>query len=77
MTKNLIHIYLDGDQWCAIYPMGSNLMDCDCVAFSPTNKMFNPYLGRERDYGKYAVLYKLKDENQNLPTHSFYCEEWD
>ena len=75
--KNLIHIYLDGDQWCAIYPMGSNLMDCQAVAFSPINVQYNEHIGRSRDYGRYKVLTKLKEENPTLPTHSFYTEHWD
>ena len=55
-TRNLIHLYIDGNQWCAIYPMGSNLMECDAVAFSPVNVQFNEYIGISRDYGKYAAL---------------------
>lgn len=77
MERNLIHIYLDGNQWCAIYPMGSDLMSCKAVAFSPIEKQFNENIGRERDYGKYAVLAKLKKENPDLPTHSFYSDYWD
>lgn len=76
MTKNLIHIYLDGDQWCAIYPMGSNLMDCEAVAFSPINISYNEYIGRERDYGVRRALYKLRSENPQIET-SYYTEHWD
>lgn len=77
MERNLIHIYLDGNQWCAIFPMGSNLMECNAVAFSPINIQFNEHIGRSRDYGKYAALQKLKEENPTLPTHSYYSEYWD
>lgn len=76
-TRNLIHIYKDGSHWCAIYPMGSNLMECDAVAFSPINVLYNENIGRSRDYGKFAALQKLKDENPALPTHSFYSDYWD
>lgn len=75
-NHNLIYLYRDGDQWCAIYPMGSNIMDCIAVAFSPINIVFNEMLGRSRDYGKWAVLGKIKKENPNITT-SFYCEYFD
>jgi hypothetical protein len=76
-TRNLIHIYKDGNEWCAIYPMGSDIMSCEALAYAPVNVNFNEQIGRSRDYGKYQVLQKLKDENPNLPTHSFYCDYWD
>jgi len=73
-TRNLIHLYKDGDQWCAIYPLGSDIMSCEALAFSPIQWSKN-YEGIEKEIGKYAVLQKLKNENPNLPTHSFYCDE--
>jgi len=75
MTRNLIEITKDGKQWCAMYPFGSNIMECKALAFSPEDKRWNKHLGREIDYGKHAVIQKLKNENPNLPTHSFYCDE--
>ena len=76
-TINLIEITKDGDQWCAIYPMGSDLMTCIAVAFSPVDYHFNDMIGRWRDYGFREVLDKLKRENPNLPTTSFYSDFWD
>jgi hypothetical protein len=72
-TRNLIHLYIDGDQWCAIYPLGSDIMNCQAIAFSPVRWVKN-YDGIEKEYGRWAALQKLKDENPSLPTHSFYCE---
>ena len=76
MNRNLIHVYLDGNQWCAIYPMGSNLMECEAVAFSPVNLQYGEQIGRVRDYGKMAAVEKLRDENPHIDT-SFYSEHWD
>lgn len=77
MTRNLIDLYKDGDHWCAIYPMGSNLMECLAVAFSPIKVLSSEVANRNRDYGKWEALQKLKDENPNLPTHSYYSEHFD
>jgi hypothetical protein len=74
-TRNLIHLYTDGDQWCAIYPMGSNIQDCVAVAFAPKDFQESKMLNRTIDYGKWNCLEKLKSENPDLPTHSFYCEK--
>ena len=76
-TRNLIHLYKDGNQWCAIYPMFSDIMNCEALAFSPIDVQFNKNIGRDLDYGKYRVLQKIKEENPNLPTHSFYSDYWD
>ena len=75
--REIIHVFKEENKWCAIYPMGSTVDNCDFIAFSPENIKFNKYIGRERDYGKNAVIQKIKDENKDLPTHSFYCEYWD
>ena len=76
-TRNLIHIYQDGNQWCAIYPIGSNLMDCLCVAFSPVNIVYSESIRRSRDYGRFQAKQNLINENPDLPTHTHYCEHWD
>ena len=76
MNKNLIHIYLDGSQWCAIYPIGSDLMSCKAVEFSPQNIIYNEHIGRSRDYGMMEVLNKLRTKNPEIQT-SFYTEHWD
>ena len=52
-------------------------MDCKAVAFAPKSIKFNEYIGRERDYGRYNALEKLKSENPDLPTTSFHCDYWD
>jgi len=75
-TRDLIHVYKDGNQWCAIYPMGSNLMDCQAVAFNNKNVQFSTYINRERDYGRYQALDKLRKENPEI-TRSYYCEYHD
>ncbi len=72
--KNLIHLYIDGDQWCAIYPMFSDIMSCTAIAFSPIRWTKN-HEGRDVERGKFDVLAKIKSENPNLPTHSYYCEK--
>lgn len=76
-TKDLIHLYRDGDQWCAIYPIHSDLMTCQAVAFSPINVKFSQAVERERDYGRFAALKKLQDENPELQGKSWYCEYHD
>lgn len=73
---NLIHVYKDGDQWCAIYPMGSNLMDCKAVEFSPVDIQYNEFIGRSRDYGMMASVNKLRANNPEIQT-SYYTEHWD
>lgn len=74
-TRNLIHIYKEDGQWCAIYPMFSTKENCRAIAYSPINIQYNEYLSRYRDYGFGAVLEKIKHENPKLPTHSYYTEE--
>jgi hypothetical protein len=74
--RDLIHVYLDGNQWCAIYPMYSDLMDCKAVEFSPKNIIYNEHLGRSRDYGMRAAVEKLRENNPDIQT-SFYTEHWD
>ena len=76
MERNLIHIYLDGNQWCAIYPMGSDIMSCKAVEFSPINIIYNDNIGRSRDYGMRQALNKLRANNPDIQT-SYYTEHWD
>lgn len=80
--RNIMHCYKDGNAWCAIYPMGSNLMDCEAVVFVDEDIRFNEHLGGERDYGpRKAIaklreeLFKYKNDNHSLST-SYYCEAW-
>ena len=73
-TRDLIHCYKDGDHWCAIYPMGSDLMDCHAVAFMPENYQTDknglpPF--QTRDYGQRQAIQKLRDENPEIKA-SFY-----
>lgn len=68
-TRDLIHCYRDGNMWCAIYPMGSNLMDCEAVAFMPEN--YHTQQGglpplTTRDIGGHQAIQKLRDENPNI-----------
>ncbi|MFH1610527.1 MAG: hypothetical protein ABIA91_01425 [Patescibacteria group bacterium] len=75
-TRNLIHCYLDGNQWCAIYPMGSDLMSCKAVEFAPRNIIYNEQIRRSRDYGMLKAINKLRTNNPEIQT-SFYTEHWD
>jgi hypothetical protein len=76
--KDLIDVYLDGSHWCAIYPMGSNIMDCQAIAFTPINKVYNIYLERTRDYGKYQVIDLIRKEYPDITSgKSFYSEYFD
>lgn len=70
--RNLIHLYMDGNEWCAIYPMGSDLMTCEAVAFNPINIVFNERLESEVDCGGRAAIKKVRDQGINCPV---YCEE--
>ena len=80
--RNIMHCYKDGNAWCAIYPMHSNLMDCEAVVFVDEDIRFNEHLGGERDYGPRKALAKLREElfkykndNHSVST-SYYCEAW-
>ena len=78
--REIIDIYKDGNQWCAIYPMGSNLQECVAVEFAPERNVVVQTDGfgstRIRDYGRFDALERLK-LNHSLPTDSFHCEYWD